>query len=71
MSSMAGMATIYLSLYCGAGKDEYWAGPGDYVSSSCEKGQLVDTGGPPLILLASVALLGGFVTIYYVIHRAS
>ena len=52
-------------LYCGAGTDKYEADPTDYVSSSCEKGQLwedgklVDTGGPPLILLAGAVLLLG------------
>jgi Ca2+-binding RTX toxin-like protein len=44
-------------LYCGAGRDQYIAGSRDYVSSSCEKGTLADTGGPTLILLAGVAIL--------------
>lgn len=44
-------------LNCGAGRDQYIAGSIDYVDSSCEEGKLVDTGGPPLILLAGFALL--------------
>jgi hypothetical protein len=74
-------------LYCGAGKDTYFAGPLDYVDSSCEegrlvergqlgrfveRGQLVDTGGPPLILLTGAALLSiGLLLVRYVIRRAS
>jgi len=57
-------------IYCGAGKDDYYAGPNDYVDSSCEQGHLVDTGGPPLILLAGVALLSGLMLIRYVIRTA-
>jgi hypothetical protein len=60
-------------LYCGEGRDQYIAGRLDYVSSSCEEGKLVDTGGPPLILLAGAALLlsSGLVMSRYVISRAS
>jgi len=59
-------------LYCGAGRDEYVAGRLDYVSSSCEKGTLVDTGGPPLILLAGAALLSiGLLLGRYGIRRVS
>lgn len=66
-------------LYCGRGWDRYDADPNDYVSSSCEKGQLwqgnklVDTGGPPLILLAGAALLlgSGLGMSRYVRRRAS
>ena len=43
-------------LYCGKGRDHYSAEDIDYVDSSCEEGQLVDTGGPSLILLAGAAL---------------
>ena len=45
------------ALYCGEGWDRYLADKLDYVSRSCEEGSLVDTGGPPLIHLAGVALL--------------
>jgi Ca2+-binding RTX toxin-like protein len=61
-------------LYCGAGRDKYLAGRLDYVSSSCEEGKLVDTGGPPVILLACAALLfsgSGLMMSRYVIRRAS
>ena len=60
-------------LYCGGGGDKYDADKIDYVSSSCEKGTLVDTGGPPLILLAWAALLlgSGLVISRHVIRRAS
>jgi hypothetical protein len=74
-------------LYCGEGRDFYFAGPLDYVSSSCEEGrlveggqlgrfveggQLVSSGGPPLILLAGAALLSiGLPLVRYVIRRAS
>ncbi|HET7271111.1 MAG TPA: calcium-binding protein [Rubrobacter sp.] len=58
-------------LYCGAGRDTYYAATNDYVSSSCEEGTLVDTGGPPLLLLAGVALLSGLMLILYVIRRDS
>ena len=53
-------------LYCGEGRDTYNADTNDYVDSSCEKGQLwedgkrvelVDSGGPPLILLLAGAAL--------------
>ena len=60
-------------LYCGGGRDQYRASRLDYVSSSCEEGTLVDTGGPPLILLAGAALLlssGLLVMSRYVIRRA-
>jgi hypothetical protein len=61
-------------LYCGGGWDRYEADPTDYVDSSCEKGTLIDTGGPPLILLAGAVLLLGsglLVTSRYVLPRAS
>jgi hypothetical protein len=59
-------------LYCGGGWDKYEADKIDYVSSTCEKGTLVDTGGPPLLLLASVALLStGLLLSHSVIRRAS
>jgi hypothetical protein len=59
-------------LYCGAGRDTYYAGPLDYVDSSCEEGELVDTGGTPLIPLAGVALLStGLMMSRYVIRRIS
>jgi RTX calcium-binding nonapeptide repeat (4 copies) len=60
-------------LYCGEGRDHYFAGRLDYVSSSCEEGKLADTGGPPLILLAGAALLlsSGLVMSRYLIRRAS
>jgi Ca2+-binding RTX toxin-like protein len=62
-------------LYCGKGSDHYSAENIDYVDSSCEEGEFVDTGGPPLILLACAALLlgssGVLVISRYVIHRAS
>ena len=59
-------------LYCGKGKDKYEADTIDYVSSNCEEGKLVDTGGPPLILLACAALLSsGLVMIRYMIDRDS
>jgi hemolysin type calcium-binding protein len=68
-------------LYCGEGRDEYNADTNDYVDSSCEKGQLwedgkrvelIDSGGPPLILLAGAALLlgSGLVMSRYVMRRA-
>jgi Ca2+-binding RTX toxin-like protein len=57
-------------IYCGAGKDEYWAGPNDYVDSSCEKGQLVETGGPPLLLLAGAALCSALMMLRYMIRSA-
>lgn len=56
-------------LYCGEGKDRYYAEKIDYVDSSCEKGKLVDTGGPPLILLAGAALLLGSGILTYAILR--
>ena len=59
-------------LYCGGSWDKYQADPTDYVSSSCEKGKLVDTGGTTLIPLAGVALLStGLLLIHCVIRRAS
>ena len=61
-------------IYCGKGKDRYYADKIDYVDSSCEKGKLVDTGGPPLrFLLAGAALLllsSGLAMSRYVIRRA-
>ena len=57
-------------LYCGKGRDEYSAEKIDYVSSSCEEGRLVDTGGPPLILLAAGALCTALMMIRYVIRPA-
>ena len=60
-------------LYCGKGQDDYSAEKIDYVDSSCEEGELVDTGGPPLILLlAGAALLvgSGLVMSRYLIRRA-
>jgi hypothetical protein len=87
MSSMAGKGNDYLDgrdegvnegqrdkLYCGAGRDRYLADTIDYVSSSCEEGELVDTGGPPLILLLAGAVLllsSGLMMSRYVIRRAS
>ena len=59
-------------LYYGKGKDKYKADKLDYASSSCEEGKLVDTGGPPLILLACVAVLSSLrVMMRYVIGRDS
>ena len=60
-------------LYFGDGRDHYSAESIDYVDSSCEEGELVDTGGPPLILLACAALLlsSGLVMSRYMIRRAS
>jgi Ca2+-binding RTX toxin-like protein len=55
-------------LHCGAGKDKYLAGRLDHVSNSCEEGKLVDTGGPPLLLLVGATLLGGLVLIRHVIR---
>src|SRR5215203_1386919 len=57
-------------LYCGAGRDKYFADPTDYVDSSCEKGKLVETGGPPLLLLAGAALCSALMTLRYVIRSA-
>jgi len=57
-------------LYCGAGRDKYFANPTDYVDSSCEKGKLVETGGPPLLLLAGAALCSALMTLRYVIRSA-
>lgn len=63
-------------LYCGKGRDQYLAGSLDYVDSSCEEAApfpLVDTGGPPLILLAGAVLVlgSGLAMSRYVIRRAS
>jgi len=74
-------------LYCGAGRDTYFVGPLDHVDSSCEEGrlvergqlgrfveggQLVSSGGPPLMLLAGAVLLSiGLLLVRYVIRRTS
>ena len=57
-------------LYCGEGKDHYLADKIDYVHSSCEKGKLVGTGGPPLLLLAGAALCSALMMLRYVIRSA-
>jgi hypothetical protein len=57
-------------LHCGKGTDEYSAEKIDYVAGSCEKDRLVDTGGPPLLLLAGAALCGVLVMLRYVIRSA-
>ena len=57
-------------LYCGEGKDHYLADKIDYVDSSCEKGKLVGTGGPPLLLLAGAALCSALMMLRYVIRSA-
>jgi hypothetical protein len=60
-------------LYCGEGTDKYSADKIDYVDSSCEEGELVDTGGPPLILLlggAALLLGSGLLMSRCVIRRA-
>jgi hypothetical protein len=57
-------------LYCGEGKDRYYAEKIDYVDSSCEKGKLVETGGPPLLLLAGAALCSALMMLRYVIRSA-
>jgi Ca2+-binding RTX toxin-like protein len=56
-------------LYCGKGKDFYFADENDYVDSSCEKGKLVDTGGPPLLMLAGALLLGSGILTYAILRR--
>jgi hypothetical protein len=60
-------------LYCGKGRDRYAADKNDYVDSSCEKGELEKTGGPPLILLACAALLlsSGLMLSRYTTRRVS
>jgi len=57
-------------LYCGAGRDTYRADPSDYVSSSCKDDRLKDTGGPPLLLLAAVALCSTLMMLRYVLRTA-
>lgn len=57
-------------LYCDEGRDDYSAEKIDYVDSSCEKGKLVDTGGPPLLLLAGAALCGALMILRSVIRYA-
>ena len=58
-------------LYCGKGRDEYSAEKIDHVSGSCEKGKLVDTGGPPLLLLlVGAALCSALMMIRYVVRSA-
>jgi hypothetical protein len=57
-------------LYCGKGKDQYHAEKIDYVDSSCEKGRLVGTGGPPLLLLAAATLCTTLMILRYAIRSA-
>lgn len=57
-------------IFCGAGKDKAIAGKLDYVDSSCENEALVDTGGPPLILLAGAALCTALMMLRSVIRYA-
>ena len=57
-------------LYCGKGTDKYLADPIDYVSGSCEEGELVDTGGPPLLLLAGATFLGCLVLLRHALRSA-
>lgn len=57
-------------LHCGKGTDEYSAEKIDHVSGSCEKGRLVDTGGPHLLLLAGAALCGALMVLRYVVRAA-
>ena len=57
-------------IFCGAGRDRAIAGKLDYVDSSCENEALVDTGGPPLILLAGAALCATLMMLRYVIRSA-
>jgi Ca2+-binding RTX toxin-like protein len=57
-------------IFCGAGRDKAIAGKLDYVDSSCENEELVDTGGPPWILLAGAALCTALMMLRYVIRSA-
>jgi hypothetical protein len=57
-------------LYCGNGTDEYSAEKIDHVFGSCEKGRLVDTGGPHLILLASAALCSALMMLRHAVRSA-
>ena len=57
-------------IFCGAGRDKAVAGKLDYVDSSCENEELVDTGGPPWILLAGAALCTALMMLRYVIRTA-
>jgi Ca2+-binding RTX toxin-like protein len=57
-------------LYCGEGRDNYSAEKIDHVAASCEKGKLVGTGGPPLLLLAGAALCGALMMLRHVVRSA-
>jgi Ca2+-binding RTX toxin-like protein len=57
-------------IFCGAGRDKAVAGKLDYVDSSCENEELVDTGGPPLLFLAGAALCSALMMLRYVIRTA-